>query len=178
MKYAFLLLLASVAARAGEAASPPDGEALSACASAIFEEASAYSGRRDPKVVHVLPEGETARDETDRAHFSMELGGADWERIAPALGNLQTRLDARWHPPSDIAIPGVRVRVKEPRKDDFLGYRDFFFSFWPPGYDPANQVALVLAVFGPTPHGARAACHLRRQDEAWVVEKKWVMSWL
>lgn len=176
---AALLLLAFALPRQAAAAPQHDVEVLSACTSAVFEEAfSQHAGRRDRKVAHVLPQGETSRDAPARAYFTRQLASAEREEIGPVLGNLQARVGMGWDPPSGISIPGVRVRLKKPRKHEFLGYRDFFLSFWPPGYDPADKVALVVATFGPTPHGAEAACHLRRQGDTWVVEQNWVVSWL
>lgn len=174
--YSIALVLAA-AVGAGGAASPHDSEVLSACASALFKEVAEHSSIRNPKVAYVLPEGEVSKDEAGRARLSTQFKGNNWEQIAPALANLQARLETNWHPPSGIAIPGVRVRVRNPRIGDF-GAKDFYFSFWPPGYDPINEIAFVLARSGPTPHGAEAACHLRREGDAWVVEQKWVESWL
>lgn len=174
---AVLLLLASTAVHVDAVASPHDSKVLSACAGALFKEAAEHSSIRNPKVAYVLPEGEASREEAGRARLSTQFKGRNWEQIAPALANLHARLETRWRPPSGIAIPGMRVRIKNPRTGDF-GAKDFYFSFWPPGYDATSEIAFVLAEFGPTPHGVKAACHLRREGDAWVVEQKWVESWL
>lgn len=188
----FLLLFFSVVAQAIEFLPVPDSKVLSACAGAIIKEASEHSGVRDPKVVYVLPEWEVSSSGIDRAQLSREFKDVEWDSVAPALNNLHITLQMarfweRRRPPPDIYIPGVRVRIKQPRVDDF-GAKDFYFSFWPPGYGSVyapvpdqplpDQVALVLAVFGPTPHGAKAACHLRKESDDWVVKKTWVVSWL
>lgn len=171
-----VLAVSSMAASAADSAS--DRNLLGACATAVYREAASEAGRRDPRIVHVLPRGETSTREIGREQLLGVFDGADGSVVGPALDDVHARSAQRWAPPSRITIPGVIVRLAAPRRDDVLGYKDFYLSFWPPGHDEASGTALVLASFGPSPHGGMAACRLQRSVEAWNVVRTWVVSYL
>ncbi len=172
----FVLTLPPTATSA--AAPHDDRDLLGACATAVYRKAASEAGRRDPKVVHILPRGETSTHEIRREQLIGVFDGADGAVVGPALDDVHARSAERWAPPSRITIPGVIVRLAAPRRDDVLGYKDFYLSFWPPGHDEASGTALVLASFGPSPHGGMAACRLQRSGEAWSVVRTWVVSYL
>ncbi|NLB15023.1 MAG: hypothetical protein GX826_13590 [Gammaproteobacteria bacterium] len=175
-----VLLLNIACTQAYASTALPDGDVLSACASAIYQDASAnHTSDPDPENVFILPEGENSGRHTPPRYLQSQLRDADWGTISSALEHLHTRLDGNWKPPANIVIPGIPVRIKPPGKDWHLGrYNKFFISFWPPGYDHEHGTAFVLASFGPNPHGAMAACQLRNTGDVWQVEQRWVVSYL
>ena len=172
-----ILCLAFPAAQDVGAAPLPDAEVLVACIDAVFAGRFVYQSARKRKVVHVLPNGENSMGGSNHAQIARDFPDANWQVIKPLLDSVHSRL-ANWVPPQKLSSSIVSIRVKEPRKFKISGYRDAFVSFWPPGFDSTRSAALVVAYMGPSSHGEKAACHLEKSNDSWVVVEKWTVAYL
>lgn len=159
-------------------ADPDDSGVLGACLAAIHKEAHAQTPAPDLRVVYIWPGGPRSHAEVPKSQLAHELPGLDWSLANAAIDHLYRRTSAHWNPPATISLPDIPVQVREPPRKRRWYKTAFFVTFWPPGYTDDREFAVVLASFGPSDHGARAACQLRRLNTAWSVEKNWVLSYL
>jgi hypothetical protein len=172
------VLCGSSALPAATTTDADDSTVLSACLAAIYRDAHAQTPTPELQVVHVWPEGMRSNAEVGKSQLHTELRGLDWSLASAAIDHLYGRTSAHWNPPSTISLADMPVRVRKPPRKRQWYKTPFTVTFWPPGYTDDRDFAVVLASFTPSDHGARAACQLRKLDEAWSVEKKWVVSYL
>lgn len=155
-----------------------DGAALSACLLAVYEEAHSQTPSPKLRTIYVIPNGEKSVAEVQKSRLSHELPGLDWPSADSALDNLYARTSQSWSPPSNIYLPNISVQVRALPKSRYWYNAAFFVSFWPPGYNAEQDSSIILGAFGPSDHGSRVACQLRKHSERWSVENKWIISYL
>lgn len=155
-----------------------DEAVLGYCLDAIYKDAHAQTPAPPLRVVHVWPEGMRSSVEVPKSQLAHELPGLDWSLASTAIDHVYQRTATHWNPPATMSLPDVRVEVREPPRKRRWYKTAFFVTFWPPGYSDDRGFAVVLASFGPSDHGSRAACQLRKLNAVWSVEKKWVLSYL
>lgn len=171
----FACVLFSAAIDLAVADSDQDQAVLETCLAAIHVQARSQTSAKG-EILHVLPTGPDSMPGW-LPSVRPQIGDAWLTEAERDLRERSTSLEG-WTSPATFAIPGIRIkhRALRARKPDYR--QPLYFQFWPPGYDPSGHHALVVAIFGPAPHGAETACALERHDDHWRVIKQEVQSFL
>lgn len=153
----------------------PDSQVIGACLDAVHDQARRQTPARDEDL-YVLPTGPDAGG----AWVPNTRSGGEAAWLGEAYMHLRSRQrqPRGWVPPEGISVSGAEVRVKALSTRRRWHEQPLHFLFWPPGYDASRTHALVLATFGPSDHGAEAACELELRNGRWEVVTSKAVSFL
>jgi hypothetical protein len=165
---AAVILVLSLAVACAEDTAARDAAVLSACIGAVVPEIEeTIPGALTRNRIFILPVDEKHAMAMLRSQLPDD---GHWDIRILMLDSIIRRIGTGWTPPPAVEISGRVVQRRRPPSGEF-GYEELNFSFWPPGYSPAGDDAMVHALFGPTAHGATATCALRFDDGTWQVVK-------